>query len=602
MRTALSTLRELIEDYSVTIALLPTGYGKSRFFKYNVDLVDQLGKIIHALPLRAIVSELAKDLDRVLGHQVGYQAGIYIENVNKTPFLTAKYTIATLDSFFMNFYGIPISELWRSVWHSDVAFLLSRTSHMILDEVHLVTTPDEIDKIEDEFVKVISIIRDLIRWNIKVGLKTIILTATLYPWIIKYILPQETQTKTAILVYAPENHPYIKVLKDLYNNIAHIKIVWNREDEFYKNFENYEVNVSTHLHFSTMEDLLSKFEDLEPGNRVAVIFNSVRRCIETYENYHEGFKAKGFNTIILHGQMTPYAREKHLNILKNSERAVLFSTQVVEAGVDLDFDTLITEVAPPHTLVQRVGRVARYGVRSDKKYRIHIVIGGCDVDVGVQKLCKNIYDVDLTKHVIYSIMGYARSSEDYVKEIRINWRLPKENEKLDYLKLLMLTEEPHISFNRYTSFLERLSIWRARADVLKRLDEEFGGSFVRSSALIPIYFGPMEDGKWQLGDLISKYTVTVDINFIMKRGKEILDIDDEERVKIVSIVGDEQIKVSNGPPLSNLKKYPLHSLHREISKLRRELREEEGVVSRILFLGLKANPRVKFDVEEGYIS
>src|SRR4029079_17005392 len=40
---------------------------------------------------------------------------------------------------------------------------------------------------------------------------------------------------------------------------------------------------------------------------------------------------------------------------------ILVATQVVEAGLDLSADRLLTELAPANALVQRAGRCARYG-------------------------------------------------------------------------------------------------------------------------------------------------------------------------------------------------------------------------------------------------
>lgn len=39
----------------------------------------------------------------------------------------------------------------------------------------------------------------------------------------------------------------------------------------------------------------------------------------------------------------------------------MISTQVIEAGLDRSFDVLVTEAAPASALIQRAGRVARYG-------------------------------------------------------------------------------------------------------------------------------------------------------------------------------------------------------------------------------------------------
>lgn len=609
MREALLKLRNLIEEYPVVIALLPTGYGKSCFFQYNPDLINKFNKIVHVLPLRAIVSELAHNLRKQFGDTVGYQAGIYIEDVNKTTFLANKYTIVTFDSFFMNFYGIPVSEIWRSVWHSDVAFLLSRISNTILDETHLVVTPSEIDNIKEEFSKIFLIIRDLIKWNINTNLKTIIFTATFYPWIFNLILPSEAYNKTCILIYAPENHEYVVKIKEICSSVAEIITIWSEKDDFYLKFKGYIDKVPTYLHYVSIDNFINNISKYELGDKVALMFNSVKRCIDTYERYHKLFEKQDYVTTILHGQMTSYARRNTFNILNNTEKFVLFSTQVIEAGVNLDFNTLITEVAPPHALIQRTGRVARHSIHDKKNYSIHIILGDSDFKIGVNKYCKGIYDIDLTISTISYLEKYAnKTSESYI-EVPINWRLPQINEQLDYLKLLMVRKDIYDTtiVSATSSFIEYLTKWRGSATTtLKQLDEYLKGSFIRSSTLFPLYLGPVDIviEETIFNELIDKYVITLDTSSLKYYGNYILDFQKNEgrkHVKLVIIVDDEYVFTVNGPTLESLLQYPLYSLHRTISRIRRDYKEEEGRISRIHFLGLKANPTVAFNVERGYI-
>ncbi|MCS7114491.1 MAG: CRISPR-associated helicase Cas3' [Candidatus Bathyarchaeota archaeon] len=616
MRKALPVLEKLIEEYPITIALLPTGYGKSRFFQYHTRLVEKLGKVVHILPLRAIVSELASDLNTCFHDRVGYQAGLCIESVDKTPFLSRMYTVVTFDSFFMNFYGIPVSELWRSVWHSDMAFMLSRISHSILDEVHLVATPDEIDRANEEFIKITSVLRDLVRWNMKAGLKSVILTATFYPWIFKHILPREANNKAALLLYAPKNHEYTQRIREICGQNVELKLVWNEGDEFFLRFRDYSSKIPTRLHYVSMDEFLSKhLEHGNLGNKVAIMFNSVRRCVEAYRNHRERFSEHGYDVTILHGRMSPYGREKSLKTLKHSERAVLFSTQVVEAGANLDFNDLITEAAPPHALIQRFGRVARHGIQEGQSYSAHIVIGREDLVAGVSELCEGIYDVGLSIATMQYLEGQTISAGELCREVRINWRLPLEDKTLDYLKLLAVSVEPQELATEATnivSFLDHLTRWRAAATTtlkktLEDLDKLLRGSFIRSSTLMSIYLGPIvsliENGE-QLNQLVAKYTVTVDVHYLLKHGDEVLELENDKgkrRVKLTLIIDDSRMEVHGGPLLSDLVKYPLSSLHASITKIRKKLKEDEGEMPRVLFLGLKACPHLEFNVDEGYI-
>ena len=65
----------------------------------------------------------------------------------------------------------------------------------------------------------------------------------------------------------------------------------------------------------------------------------------------------------LSSQITPYQRkirvEKIENALKSGLKPILVSTQVVEAGVDVDFDVVFRDIAPLDSIVQVAGRCNR---------------------------------------------------------------------------------------------------------------------------------------------------------------------------------------------------------------------------------------------------
>lgn len=54
-RIGLEKFEELINQERELIAVLPTGYGKTRFFIQKHDLLDKIGKIVHSLPLQNLI-------------------------------------------------------------------------------------------------------------------------------------------------------------------------------------------------------------------------------------------------------------------------------------------------------------------------------------------------------------------------------------------------------------------------------------------------------------------------------------------------------------------------------------------------------------------
>jgi len=78
-------------------------------------------------------------------------------------------------------------------------------------------------------------------------------------------------------------------------------------------------------------------------------------AIEAYKK----LKGRGLSPILIHSKFSKKDRIDKVN--KINEAKLVVSTQVIEAGIDTSFDVLITEASPSHNLIQRAGRVARYG-------------------------------------------------------------------------------------------------------------------------------------------------------------------------------------------------------------------------------------------------
>ena len=117
----------------------------------------------------------------------------------------------------------------------------------------------------------------------------------------------------------------------------------------------------------------------EDGQAVLYIRNTVDDAIEAYSE----IAALGLNVQIFHARFTLGDRlEIEETVVKTfgkgsqaSERAgrVLIATQVVEQSLDLDFDTLITDLAPIDLLIQRAGRLWRHD-RPERRGRPRLLV------------------------------------------------------------------------------------------------------------------------------------------------------------------------------------------------------------------------------------
>jgi len=104
-----------------------------------------------------------------------------------------------------------------------------------------------------------------------------------------------------------------------------------------------------------------------------VVVNTVKRANELFKNLTKS-EAGSVEIRLVHSRFRPAERDKwRIDFLKkeavDSTDRIIIATQVVEAGVDISASQLITDLAPWPSLVQRFGRVARYGGKGP----VHVV-------------------------------------------------------------------------------------------------------------------------------------------------------------------------------------------------------------------------------------
>ena len=106
-----------------------------------------------------------------------------------------------------------------------------------------------------------------------------------------------------------------------------------------------------------------------------IIVNTVKRAVSVYnallKNKQIIAKVK---VHLVHSRFRPCDRQHWRTEFLNKEASaetpqIIVATQVVEAGVDISADVLITDLAPWTSLVQRFGRAARYGGQA----RIYVI-------------------------------------------------------------------------------------------------------------------------------------------------------------------------------------------------------------------------------------
>jgi CRISPR/Cas system-associated endonuclease/helicase Cas3 len=238
-------------------------------------------------------------------------------------------------------------------------------------------------------------------------------------------------------------------------------------------------------------DALKELESSEYDNKkVAIIFNTVKGAIEIYKKIRDEYKGSNRKIILAHGRLPEAKRESLINELGNRDNYILIATQVVEAGVDLNFDIMVTECCPADRLVQRAGRVARHSYYGD------------------------IWVFKADEHQPYD-----------TNVIDNTWNMLNDNMKLDWTSSKRLIEEVYKDLELKTS----LSLLRS----LKYLDKY-------------LIFG-IEDAK-EAFEYFNGFTDSVGIVSIYREGdlntKNAIPLSERDLIgDVLKLIGDDSIKL-----------------------------------------------------------
>lgn len=156
-----------------------------------------------------------------------------------------------------------------------------------------------------------------------------------------------------------------------------------------KSFLNNKVRHRVSLRNSTIniDDIKDFIEDKyhQKSMKLLVVVNTVTKAQSIYRELKSWLDENDIEIEmnLLHSKFTVQHRsEKEDAILKDGEskckkRVIWISTQVVEASLDIDFDYLFTELSDLSSLLQRLGRCNRKGLKSVDKFNSYVYL---DID------------------------------------------------------------------------------------------------------------------------------------------------------------------------------------------------------------------------------
>lgn len=226
---------------------------------------------------------------------------------------------------------------------------------LIIDEVHAY----------DYFM--LPIINRLLEWCSLLKTNVILLSATLPEAMKKELLLGYISAPAADTIFSSnKSYPLITIVNND-KSIEQYPVDSTRKTE--------KIKIEMRKNCGDVTSIISDIvKMIENGGNVLWICNTVKRAQVIY-NVLEKYKENGFDLYLFHSRFTYNDRiNKEANITdlygkgkddtkpneKRPYKSILVATQVVEQSLDVDFDFIVTDIAPVDLLLQRFGRMHRH--------------------------------------------------------------------------------------------------------------------------------------------------------------------------------------------------------------------------------------------------
>jgi len=145
-----------------------------------------------------------------------------------------------------------------------------------------------------------------------------------------------------------------------------------------------------------------------------IVMNTIKSSIEIYEYLHKEFGEQS-KIIYLSTNIIPKERIERINRIKESKsRKIIVSTQMVEAGVDIDIDRVYRDFGPMDSINQTAGRCNREG--EEERGFVTLVLLKDENNKG-RDYYKYIYDDILMESTIKAIDGKNLIEEKDIHEL-----------------------------------------------------------------------------------------------------------------------------------------------------------------------------------------
>lgn len=335
---------------------LPTGIGKtftgvSAALKLKERINNELNfnpRIIYSLPFLTIVDQNSDTISSIL-NESGLKGSNFLLNHNHLSDMNYK-------SNDLENYDISNSKILIEGWNSEIIvttfiqffYSIISNKNKSLRKFHNITNSiillDEIQSLPYKYWKIINLFFKKLAYEYNCWI--ILMTAT---------------------------QPYIFKENEIKSLVDNVEYYFNKFDR---------VNYNFNLDSQNFEDFKKEFVDKisnDSKNDYLVVLNTINSSKELYEFIKDYYSVMDYDIylddcngicyigddiqlIYLSNNIIPKHRLEKINAIKESHRqSIVISTQLIEAGVDIDVDIIYRDLAPLDSLVQTAGRCNRSG-------------------------------------------------------------------------------------------------------------------------------------------------------------------------------------------------------------------------------------------------
>lgn len=335
---------------------LPTGIGKtftgvSAALKLKERINNELNfnpRIIYSLPFLTIVDQNSDTISSIL-NESNLKGSNFLLNHNHLSDMNYK-------SNDLEEYNISNSKILIEGWNSEIIvttfiqffYSIISNKNKSLRKFHNITNSiillDEIQSLPYKYWKIINLFFKKLAYEYNCWI--ILMTAT---------------------------QPYIFKENEIKSLVDNVEYYFNKFDR---------VNYNFNLDSQNFEDFKKEFVDKisnDSKNDYLVVLNTINSSKELYEFIKDYYSVMDYDIylddcngicyigddiqlIYLSNNIIPKHRLEKINAIKESHRqSIVISTQLIEAGVDIDVDIIYRDLAPLDSLVQTAGRCNRSG-------------------------------------------------------------------------------------------------------------------------------------------------------------------------------------------------------------------------------------------------